>query len=78
LLQVLQAQMAQKRERKAAEEREDLVIAEMSRQFNGDDDEIYEQYAQMCLDEYVAAGKELAPAKLYLAKELKKDSILAN
>jgi len=75
---VLQAQMAQKRERKAAEEREDLVIAEMSRQFNGDDDEIYEQYAQMCLDEYVAAGKELAPAKLYLAKELKKDSILAN
>jgi hypothetical protein len=65
-------QMIQKRGAREEELKEELFVTEMSKQFNGDDHAIYEQYAQMCLDEYVAAGKDPRPIKLMLQKELNK------
>jgi len=50
-------QMSQKRDKVEDEKADDLMQAEMSKQWMADDDAIYEQYAQLCLDEYVAAGK---------------------
>ena len=40
----------------------------MSKQWMGDDDAIFEQYATLCLDEYVAAGKDPKPIELVMKK----------
>jgi len=63
-------QMSQKRDKVEDEKADDLMQAEMSKQWMADDDAIYEQYAQLCLDEYVAAGKNPKPVTLLLQKEL--------
>ena len=68
----LKTQMEQKHQVREAELKEELYLTEMAMQSHGDDDAIYEQYAQMCLDEYVSAGKDPRPIKLMLQKTLKK------
>jgi len=66
----LMKQMAEKRERVLVEKADEMVQSEMSKQWMGDDDAIFEQYATLCLDEYVAAGKNPKPVQLLLQKEL--------
>ena len=38
------------------------------KQWGLDDDAIFDQYAQMCLDEYVDAGKDPKPIELVMKK----------
>ena len=64
-------QMAQKQERLGEEKEKELYESEMSRQWMGDDDAIFSQYAQQCLDEYVGAGKNPVPIQIELARSLK-------
>lgn len=70
-------QMAQKRDLMEDEKQEDLLQAEMSAQWQGDDDAIFGQYAQLCLDEYVAAGKNPRPIQLQLEKSARGPKITA-
>merc|ERR1719460_620062 len=62
-------QMAEKREIKEAEKEEEMFEAEQIKQWMGDDDAIFDQYAQMCLDEWVAQGKNPKPMELVLQKQ---------
>merc|ERR1711865_1133410 len=50
-------QMADKTARAEEEKEEEMYEAEQIKQWMGDDDAIFDQYAQMCLDEWVAQGK---------------------
>merc|ERR1711865_15922 len=63
-------QMVQKRDNVEMEKEEEMTRAEMSKQWMGDDDAIYEQYAHLCLDEYISSGKNPRPVELLLQKEL--------
>merc|ERR1712196_692974 len=61
-------QMAIKREKIEAEKEQEMFEAEQIKQWMGDDDAIFDQYAQMCLDEWVAEGKNPKPMELVLSK----------
>ena len=62
-------QMAEKKEKAEAEKEEEMYEAEQIKQWMGDDDAIFDQYAQMCLDEWVAQGKNPKPMELVLEKQ---------
>jgi len=61
-------QMAEKVHTKEEEKIEAMYEAEATKQWGEDDDAIFDQYAQMCLDEYVAAGKDPKPIELVMKK----------
>lgn len=61
-------QMAEKAAGKEEEKLEEMFEAEATKQWGQDDDAIFDQYAQMCLDEYVAAGKDPKPIELVMKK----------
>merc|ERR1719198_1033677 len=61
-------QMAEKANTKEEEKIEAMYEAEATKQWGEDDDAIFDQYAQMCLDEYVAAGKDPKPIELVMKK----------
>ena len=61
-------QMADKAAHKEEEKLEEMFEAEATKQWSQDDDAIFDQYAQMCLDEYVAAGKDPKPIELVMRK----------
>ena len=61
-------QMADKSMAKEEEKLEEMFEAEATKQWGQDDDAIFDQYAQMCLDEYVAAGKDPKPIELVMKK----------
>merc|ERR1719198_1699246 len=61
-------QMAEKSAVKEDEKLEEMYEAEATKQWGQDDDAIFDQYAQMCLDEYVAAGKDPKPIELVMKK----------
>ena len=48
--------------------RQDMYEVEQTKQWNQDDDAIFDQYAQMCLDEYIADGKNPKPIELVMQK----------
>lgn len=62
-------QMADKTGRAEQEKEEEMYEAEQIKQWMGDDDAIFDQYAQMCLDEWVAQGKNPKPMELVLQKQ---------
>merc|ERR1719217_980046 len=62
-------QMAYKTARAEQEKEEEMYEAEQIKQWMGDDDAIFDQYAQMCLDEWVAQGKNPKPMELVLQKQ---------
>jgi len=62
-------QMAEKRHYAEQEKEEEMFEAEQIKQWMGDDDAIFDQYAQMCLDEWVAQGKNPKPMELVLQKQ---------
>ena len=45
-----------------------MYEAELTKQWTQDDDAIFDQYAQMCLDEYIADGKNPKPIELVMQK----------
>ena len=53
---------------KEEEKLEEMFEAEATKQWSQDDDAIFDQYAQMCLDEYVAQGKNPKPIELVMKK----------
>jgi len=61
--------MADKTARAEQEKEEEMYEAEQIKQWMGDDDAIFDQYAQMCLDEWVAQGKNPKPMELVLQKQ---------
>merc|ERR1719446_1952356 len=61
-------QMAEKAATKEEEKLEEMFEAEATKQWGQDDDAIFDQYAQMCLDEYVAVGKDPKPIELVMKK----------
>ena len=61
-------QMNEKTDVKEEEKLMEMYEAEQTKQWTGDDDAIFDQYAQMCLDEYVAAGKNPKPIELVMQK----------
>ena len=61
-------QMAEKAAYKEEEKLEEMFEAEATKQWSQDDNAIFDQYAQMCLDEYVAAGKDPKPIELVMKK----------
>merc|ERR1719217_582868 len=61
-------QMAEKSAMKEEEKLEEMFEAEATKQWGQDDDAIFDEYAQMCLDEYVAAGKDPKPIELVMKK----------
>lgn len=61
-------QIDEKRERFEGEAVDEMYEAEQTKQWGLDDDAIFDQYAQMCLDEYVAAGKNPKPIELVMQK----------
>ena len=60
--------MAEKAAAKEEEKLEEMFESEATKQWGQDDDAIFDQYAQMCLDEYVAAGKDPKPIELVMKK----------
>ena len=62
-------QMADKTAQAEEEKEEEMYEAEQIKQWMGDDDAIFDQYAQMCLDEWVAQGKNPKPMELVLQKQ---------
>ena len=64
-------QMALKKSRADRELRAEFLEAEETRQWMGDDDAIYERYARMSLDEYVAEGKDPRPVQHLIKKQLR-------
>ena len=71
----LLSQMSQKLEAKEAEKMGEMYEAEGIKQWIEDDDAIFNQYSQMCLDEYVAEGKNPKPIELVMSKMLKESSM---
>jgi len=67
--QYLLRQMGEKRHAAEEEKEEEMYEAEQIKQWMGDDDAIFDQYAQMCLDEWVAQGKNPKPMELVLQKQ---------
>jgi hypothetical protein len=61
-------QMEDKAVGKEEERLEEMFEAEATKQWGQDDDAIFDQYAQMCLDEYVAQGKDPKPIELVMRK----------
>ena len=61
-------QMEDKSAALEAEKLQEMYEAEQTKQWGQDDDAIFDQYAQMCLDEYVAAGKNPRPIQLVMGK----------
>jgi len=61
-------QMAEKAEKLEAEKLEEMYEAELTKQWGKDDDAIFDQYAQLCLDEYVAQGKNPEPIEMMMKK----------
>merc|ERR1719217_223364 len=61
-------QMSEKAAIKEEEKLEEMFEAEATKQWGQDDDAIFDEYAQMCLDEYVAAGKDPKPIELVMKK----------
>ena len=61
-------QIDEKRERAEGEALVEMYEAEQTKQWGQDDDAIFDQYAQMCLDEYVEAGKNPKPIELVMQK----------
>ena len=61
-------QMDAKVKAREQEQLDDMYEAEHVRQWMGDDDAIFDQYAQMCLDEWVAQGKNPRPIETVLTK----------
>ena len=61
-------QMGEKAAMKEEEKLDEMYEAEATKQWGQDDDAIFNQYAQMCLDEYVAAGKDPKPIELVMKK----------
>jgi len=61
-------QMAEKADKLEKEKLEEMYEAEMTKQWGQDDDAIFDQYAQMCLDEYVANGKDPKPIEMVMKK----------
>merc|ERR1719240_1265042 len=64
----LLSQMQEKAATKEEEKLEEMFEADATKQWSQDDDAIFDQYAQMCLDEYVAAGKDPKPIELVMKK----------
>jgi len=64
----LLAQMADKVEAQEDEKLQEMYEAEQTKQWGQDDDAIFDQYAQMCLDEYVSLGKNPKPIELVMKK----------
>merc|ERR1712196_558027 len=64
----LLTQMAEKVQNQEEEKLQEMFEAEMTKQWGQDDDAIFDQYAQMCLDEYVALGKNPKPIELVMKK----------
>merc|ERR1740136_30450 len=62
-------QMADKTRVQEEEKEEEMYEAEQIKQWMGDDDAIFDQYAQMCLDEWVSQGKNPKPMELVLQKQ---------
>merc|ERR1719446_184882 len=71
----LLTQMGSKLEQKEGEKLQEMYESEGIKQWIGDDDAIFHQYAQMCLDEYVAEGKNPKPIELVMSKMLKETSM---
>ena len=61
-------QMAEKTDKLDTEKLEEMYESEMTKQFGKDEDAIFDQYAQMCLDEYVAQGKNPKPIEMVMKK----------
>ena len=61
-------QMGEKTEIKELEKLEEMFEAEQTKQWSQDDDAIFDQYAQLCLDEYVSLGKNPKPIELVMKK----------
>jgi len=61
-------QIEEKRNRTDNEQLMDMYEAEQTKQWTQDDDAIFDQYAQMCLDEYVSDGKNPKPIQLVMQK----------
>ncbi|KAL1529271.1 hypothetical protein AB1Y20_000225 [Prymnesium parvum] len=61
-------QVDEKRSRAEEEQIMDMYEAEQTKQWTQDDDAIFDQYAQLCLDEYVAEGKNPKPIQLVMQK----------
>jgi len=61
-------QIEEKRNRADHEQLMDMYEAEQTKQWTQDDDAIFDQYAQMCLDEYVSDGKNPKPIELVMQK----------
>jgi len=70
----LLTQMGSKLEQKEGEKLQEMYESEGIKQWIGDDDAIFHQYAQMCLDEYVAEGKNPKPIQLVMGKMMKDSS----
>ena len=45
-----------------------MYEAELTKQWMQDDDAIFDQYAQMCLEEYIKEGKNTKPIELVMQK----------
>jgi len=61
-------QIDEKRDKADEEQLMDMYEAEQTKQWTQDDDAIFDQYAQMCLDEYVSDGKNPKPIQLVMQK----------
>jgi len=61
-------QIDEKRDRADQEQLQEMYECEQTKQWTQDDDAIFDQYAQMCLDEYVADGKNPKPIQLVMQK----------
>ena len=61
-------QMEDKSAALEAEKLQEMYEAEQTKQWGQDDDAIFDQYAQMCLDEYVSLGKNPRPIEMVMRK----------
>ena len=61
-------QMEDKSAALKAEKLQEMYEAEQTKQWGQDDDAIFDQYAQMCLDEYVSLGKNPRPIEMVMRK----------
>ena len=72
---ILFKQMEAKKQRQREERLTDMKEAEETKQWMGDDDAIYENYARMSLAEYVAEGKDPRPVQYLIRKQLRGGSV---
>ena len=62
-------QMRLKLEKKETERRQQLEEAMLTRAFIEEDDKMFQQYAQLCIDEWGKTGKSLKPMQLEIVKQ---------